>query len=48
VCGHGMGPKLIQSLGGLSLSFCSIFVAAFPVGRNNSGSKFEEEWVTPD
>jgi hypothetical protein len=27
------------SLGGLSFSLCSIFVPAFPLDRNNSGSK---------
>jgi hypothetical protein len=28
-----------QSLGGLSFSLCSIFGPAFPLDRNNSGSK---------
>ena len=35
----GMDHKLGQSLGGLSLSLCSIFVPAFHLDRNNSELK---------
>jgi hypothetical protein len=35
---HGMDPKLGQSLDGLSFNFCSSFVPAFLLDRNNSGS----------
>jgi hypothetical protein len=34
-----MDPKLGWSLGGFSFRLCSIFVPAFPLDRNNSGSK---------
>jgi hypothetical protein len=37
---HGMDPKLGWSLEGLSFSLCSIFVSAFLLDMNNSGSKF--------
>ena len=33
-----MDPKLGWSVGGLSFSLCSIFVSAFPIDRNNTGS----------
>ena len=36
----GVEPKLSQSLDGLSLNFFSIFIPAFLLDSNNSGSKF--------
>ena len=38
-CKWDGSQSLGQSLGGLSLSLCSIFVPAFPLNWNNSGSK---------
>jgi hypothetical protein len=42
---HGMDPKVGRSLDGLSFSLCSIFVPAFSLDRNNSGSK-NLRWVS--
>jgi hypothetical protein len=41
---HGMDPNLGSSLEGLSFSFYSIFVPAFPLDKNKSGSKILR-WV---
>ena len=40
MCVHGMDRKLGGSLGGLSLSLCSIFVPTFPLDHMISGLKF--------
>jgi hypothetical protein len=45
-----MDPKLGRYLDGLSFSFSSIFVPAFPLDRSNSGSKILKmgEWLLAD
>jgi hypothetical protein len=42
-----MGRTVEWSLDSLSGSFCSIFVPAFPLDRDNSGLKISDVWVAP-